>query len=254
MKKIEFTEEQKKALKAEGTVLVAAAAGSGKTAVLVERVIRKLSKENGLAADRVLIVTFTNAAAAELRAKISTALKKKTLENPHSLHLKRQSILIEDASICTIDSFCINLVRENFSSLGISADFKIADENSFKQEKEDILNELIFEKLNSADEIYLKTVSDLRNGYDDSYIKDVISSLYEKSCSMPYPEKWLNLMAEFNQSIACDFENSMLKSNFFEELRKDVKQALSSAIELKASKSLDEKFASKYETAVAARY
>ena len=141
-----FTPEQLNAINANGTVLVAAAAGSGKTAVLVERVINRFCDlKNPLMADRALIVTFTNAAASELKSKISQALKKKLAENPNNELIKRQNLLVENASICTIDSFCIALVRENFASLNISHDFKIADSNSVEKEYNDLLDNMFYE-------------------------------------------------------------------------------------------------------------
>ncbi len=250
LSKIKFTDEQKNALRAEGTVLVAAAAGSGKTAVLVERVIRRLSNPNGLSADRVLIVTFTNAAATELKAKISSELKKKLLEDPDSLHLKRQSLLIEEASICTIDSFCINLVRENFSSLGISSDFKIIDENSFKQEKNELLNDLIREKLNSKDPSFLKTLSDLRSGYDESALKTIIETLYQKSCSMPYQEKWLNDIAVLNDEAVLNFDKSKIKESLFSKFNILCSEAQNSVNLLIEFSKYDSVFANKYESAL----
>ena len=126
---MKWTTDQENAIKASGNVIVTAAAGSGKTAVLVERVIRKLSDENNpVSADRLLIVTFTNAAAAEMRRRIEKALADKCVEQPQNTYLLKQRLLISSADICTIDSFCIRLVRNNFSILGISPDFKIADE------------------------------------------------------------------------------------------------------------------------------
>ena len=121
-----WTTDQQNAIDSLGNTIVTAAAGSGKTAVLVERVIKKLSDpENHISADRLLIVTFTNAAAAEMRRRIEKALSDKCAEQPQNTELLKQRLLISSADICTIDSFCIRLVRNNFSVLGISPDFKI---------------------------------------------------------------------------------------------------------------------------------
>ncbi|MDO4743631.1 MAG: UvrD-helicase domain-containing protein, partial [bacterium] len=116
------------AVNAKPTVLVSAAAGSGKTAVLVERVIRLITDpKNLIDADKLLIVTFTNAAAAEMRTRIEKRLYEESIKQPNNKHIIRQQILIESARIQTIDAFCIDLVRKNFNFLGVSPDFKIID-------------------------------------------------------------------------------------------------------------------------------
>ena len=129
------TSEQRDAVNAEGSVLVSAAAGSGKTAVLVERVIRLLTdKQKPVGADRLLIVTFTNAAAAEMRTRIEKRLDDECRANPDDIGLLKQRQLISSAKICTIDSFCIDLVRENFETAGVSPDFKISEGGSLRPE------------------------------------------------------------------------------------------------------------------------
>ena len=115
---IEFTDQQKDAIKAKGTVLVSAAAGSGKTAVLTERVIRRICDPRDSASiDRLLIVTFTNASALEMRSRIAKALEEVSAQNPNNLEILKQKMLLGSAKICTIDSFCIDLVNStNFSA------------------------------------------------------------------------------------------------------------------------------------------
>ena len=116
----EPTKMQEKAIETRGNVLVSAAAGSGKTAVLVERVAKLLTdKENPISADKLLIVTFTNAAAAEMRSRIEKRIYAEILEHPDDERLQEQKYLLQNADICTIDSFCIRLVRENFEKCGI---------------------------------------------------------------------------------------------------------------------------------------
>ena len=115
----EPTAAQRAAINARGNILVSAAAGSGKTAVLVERVIKMLTDEsNPVNADRLLIVTFTNAAAAEMRTRIEKRLDSECRANPDNIGLLRQRQQLNNAKICTIDSFCIDLVRENFERVG----------------------------------------------------------------------------------------------------------------------------------------
>ena len=129
-KKMSWTPDQEKAIDARGgTLIVSAAAGSGKTAVLVERCIRRLTDtEHPCSADRLLIVTFTRAATAEMRSRLAEAVAKKLREDPTNEHLQKQQMLLPSAQICTIDSCCGNLVRENFEQLGLSPDFRMLDE------------------------------------------------------------------------------------------------------------------------------
>ena len=124
-----WTEPQKDAINANGAnIIVSAAAGSGKTAVLVERVVRLITDEkNPVDIDKLLIVTFTIPAAAEMKARISARLEEILKENPHNRRVMRQLTLIPSAKICTIDAFCLNLVRENFFELSVSQDFTILD-------------------------------------------------------------------------------------------------------------------------------
>jgi len=251
---MKFTDDQLKAINAQGTVLVAAAAGSGKTAVLVERIIRRFCDETRpLMADRALIVTFTNAAAAELKTKITNALKEKLLENPSSDLLRRQCLLIETASICTIDSFCINLVRENFSSLGISRDFKIADSNAIEDEYLEILEEMFFEKYALEDEDFLKTISDFQIGYEDNNLKNIIKDAYSKSCAMPYQEEWFDSILERNKEASQNIEDSLFTKLIFEKIIPCAYDALLSAKRLKKVAVDDERFADKYKADIEAR-
>ena len=129
MADIRFTPQQSRAIQHQnGSLLVSAAAGSGKTAVLVERAIRLLCREEDpVDADRLLIVTFTRAAAASLRAKLSQRLAAELAKRPDSAHLRRQRMLLQRASICTIDSYCLQLLQNNFQTLDIPADFTTAD-------------------------------------------------------------------------------------------------------------------------------
>ena len=130
-----WTEQQKDAIKArKGSVLVSAAAGSGKTAVLVERVIERITDpENPTDADRLLIVTFTKLAAGEMRDRIAKAVSALIKKDPGNSRLINQQTLLANAKICTIDSFCSSLVKENFELLDISPDFRTADEGELAQ-------------------------------------------------------------------------------------------------------------------------
>ena len=143
---MEWTQEQKQAIYEKGSnILVAAAAGSGKTAVLVERIINKIINEN-IDIDKLLVVTFTNAAASEMRERVLSAIYKKIDENPEDERLQRQVTLLSKASICTIDSFCLDVVRNNFFEIDISQNFRIGDTTEIEILKQDVIEELFEEK------------------------------------------------------------------------------------------------------------
>ena len=129
-----WTKAQSDAINAlDGSVLVSAAAGSGKTAVLTQRVINRLTDaDNPTSVDRLLIVTFTRAAAQEMKQRISDALSDMLKNDPTNTNLINQQILLPTAKICTIDSFCSDLVRENFQALSLSPDFRIGDEGELQ--------------------------------------------------------------------------------------------------------------------------
>lgn len=194
-----WTKQQSDAINSlSGSVLVSAAAGSGKTAVLVERIIKRITdKANPSSIDRLLIVTFTKAAASEMRQRISAAVEEKIKEEPTNAHLLSQRMLIPSAKICTIDSFCGALVKENFQKLDISPDYKIADEGQLeiiKTSAMDMTLEMLYEK---GDKSFLNLVELLFSGRDDSYLSSVIYDLYNASVSYPFPEKWLDEVCSF---------------------------------------------------------
>ena len=136
-----WTPDQKNAISArDGTVLVSAAAGSGKTAVLVERVIQILTdKGRPCDADRLLVVTFTKAAAAEMKERISARISEMLLAEPSNRNLQRQQLMLANAHISTIHSFCNELIRENFFELDMSPEFRIADENEMMLLKDEAM-------------------------------------------------------------------------------------------------------------------
>ena len=191
-----WTAEQKQAIELDGkNLLVAAAAGSGKTAVLVERIIQKLCDEiKPLDVDKLLVVTFTNAAAAEMKEKIGQALHKAIKKNPADENIYRQLNLLNNASITTLHSFCLEIVRENFFVLEIDPNFRIANDTEAELLRLDAADQLLEEYyLKSAeDNLFLKLVDAYGGEKDDSQIKDFILSLYEFSRSNPWPHEWLD--------------------------------------------------------------
>ncbi|MGJ7034428.1 helicase-exonuclease AddAB subunit AddA [Anoxybacillus eryuanensis] len=189
----QWTDEQWQAIYATGKhTLVAAAAGSGKTAVLVERIIQKiLHKERPIDVDRLLVVTFTNAAAAEMRQRIGEALEKALEKEPHSLHLRRQLSLLQKASISTIHSFCLDVIRKYYYVIGIDPVFRIADEGEMALLKEEVLETLFEQYYAENDEAFLAVVDRYTSDRTDADLQTLILRLYEFSRSHPNPNEWL---------------------------------------------------------------
>ena len=142
---MKFTESQQRAIDLRGSnILVSAAAGSGKTAVLVERIVKLVSDPaNRTDIDQILVVTFTNAAAAQMRERILGALTQKAEQEPDNVHLLRQLTLIHNVKIITIDSFCLNLIRNHFNEIGLDPDFRTADDGEKKLLEQDVLGQLL---------------------------------------------------------------------------------------------------------------
>lgn len=190
----QWTPAQQNAIDSRGgTVLVSAAAGSGKTAVLVQRVIERLTdKQSPTPVENLLIVTFTKAAAAEMRERISKELAKLIEKNPADSFLKRQRMFLPNASICTMDSFCSRLVKENFQNLDIQPDFTLMSDNEHEMLKKEIVSQVLDEMYNnpsSEDAALLELFSNGRN--DENLVKSILS-IYEFSMAAPYPEKWID--------------------------------------------------------------
>ena len=186
-----------------GTLLVSAAAGSGKTTVLVERIVQRITDAaNPLDLDRLLVVTFTKAAAAQMRQRLSKVLSEQIAAHPENLRLQRQQLLLPRADICTIDSFCANLVRENFHTLGISPQFKIADEQQLLLLQQDALQDtlLYFYEQNSPDFDSLSAM--LTNGKNDARLAAAVETIYHFIQSYPDPDRWLCDTAAFYEHPA----------------------------------------------------
>ncbi len=187
-----WTNAQLDAIGAKGSVMVTAAAGSGKTAVLVERVISKLCDPvNPIPADRLLIVTFTRAAAAEMRQRIEKALSERCAAEPDNIALLRQQLLISSADICTIDSFCIKLVRNHFDKLGISPDFAIADRNTEREIHRTVMSELFEERFQNNSEDFIAFLQATDSVYGDQNAANAVGDLYEFCQKLSQPNLWL---------------------------------------------------------------
>ena len=194
MSSVKWTENQKNAIKARnGSVLVSAAAGSGKTAVLVQRVIDTITdKVNPISVDRMLIVTFTRAASKEMRVRIDDALNKLLEKDPYNNYLLRQKQLLYSAKISTIDGFCTELVRQYFYKLDIANDFKIANEKDLELIKNKALDNTIEHFYNENSDDFQKLVGCLCDYKNDYRLRDSILKIYRFLVTIPFPEKWLD--------------------------------------------------------------
>ena len=195
---VNWTDDQKKAIESTGgTILVSAAAGSGKTAVLVERVIRRIcDREDPCSADSLLIVTFTKAATAQMKEKISAALDDKIKEDPANEYLQKQKLLLPFAHISTIDSFCGEIVRENFYELGISPDFKMLDDTELRLMQSDALSKVTEECYKSGGVGFDRLLKMFVRGSDDSALGDAVLEIYKNARAFPFADEWLDSLAE----------------------------------------------------------
>ena len=165
---MKWTDEQSDAIYKKGSnILVAAAAGSGKTAVLVERIIQKILTEK-VDINRLLVVTFTNAAASEMRERVLEAIYKKLDELPDDEHLKKQIILLGKSSICTIHSFCLEVIRNNFYEIGLSANFRISSEEENEILKQEVIDDVL-EKLYETDSEDIKRLVEVYTDYRSDF-------------------------------------------------------------------------------------
>ncbi len=190
---ISFTKEQQQVIDTRNkNLLVSAAAGSGKTAVLVERILSIITdKEHPADIDRLLIVTFTNAAAAEMRERILKAILERLEREPENEHLQKQSAYIHRAQITTIDSFCKYLLTNHFEDIGLDPSFRIGDPGELNLIKRDVLSELMEREHEKAEEGFLTLLESYVAGRNEGVLEDYVLKLYEFAMSYPWPESWL---------------------------------------------------------------
>lgn len=197
-----WTDDQWKAIHARGRdILVAAAAGSGKTAVLVERIIQRiLDEESPINVDELLVATFTNASAAEMRHRVGVALEKEIAARPDSVHLRRQLNLLNHATISTLHSFCLEVVRKYYYLIDIDPGFRILDETEGILLKDEAIESLLEEEYGKENnEAFFKVVDMYTNDRSDVALQNLILRLYEFSRANPNPDKWLHdLVANYD--------------------------------------------------------
>lgn len=215
----EWTQPQKNAIDARGSnIIVSAAAGSGKTAVLVQRVINMITDpDSDVNIDQLLIVTFTNAAAAEMRSRIADTLNKILEKDSNNTNALVQLSLLPNAKICTIDSFCINLVRENFFDLGISQDFTILDSSQERIIENDAVSAIISEYYDEPGDDFKVLIDMLSNSKNDGNFISAITTINDYIKAQPFPYAWLEGVSEiYNPSV--DIDSSSVKAGVFKDI------------------------------------
>lgn len=211
-------------------LLVSAAAGSGKTAVLVERIINRITSENSpINIDQLLIVTFTKAAAGEMRERIGSAIEKKVLEQPDNVHLQKQLTLLYNAQITTIDSFCLSVIRNHFHTIDLDPSFRIAEEAELTLLKSDVLAALLEEKYEEGAEDFLEFVECYSASKSDEPIENFILKLYQFSQSYPYPHEWLE---ERENDFLVETAEDINQTSWMKQLLQYVKALLREASDL----------------------
>ena len=227
-----WTKEQHQAIFARDTsLIVSAAAGSGKTSVLVERLIRQLSSsENKIPADRIIVVTFTNDAASEMKLRLNAALSKLLEQEPENEWLYEQQSLIQSANISTIHSFCFNLIRENIQSLDISSGFRIIDESEDKIILKKALDTVIEQYCSDNSEM-MKRLTDFFCTKGTFQLENTILKIYNFVIAIPFYQEWLE------KQLALYTENSDIsqwKNIYMEFLKNNLENFIQEAEEAKA--------------------
>ena len=225
---VKWTEEQEKVIRLRNrNILVSAAAGSGKTAVLVERIITMLTKDDPpMDVDRLLIVTFTEAAASEMKERIRLAIEKKLMEYPDNEHLKQQATLIHNAQITTIHSFCLSVIRDHFHAIDIDPGFRIGEEGELKLLRHDVLEDMLEEKYQEGSKRLLDFTAAYSTGRNDKKIEDLILKIYEFSRSYPDSEAWLDSCVKaYEIPDVKALEGSSIMKKVMRDIRKNLEDA-----------------------------
>ena len=228
---VQWTEEQRQVIELGGrNILVSAAAGSGKTAVLVERIITMLTrKENPVDVDRLLIVTFTEAAAAEMKERIRQAIEDQAEKRPEDANLNRQATLIHSAQITTIHSFCLSVIREHFHTIDLDPAFRIGEEGELKLLRGDVMQEMLEQYYEDADPEFLNLVESYGGSRDDKKIEELIERLYEFSRSYPEPDRWL---AECVHAYEVENMEELQATVYYQAMQKNMVGYMAGAKEL----------------------
>lgn len=226
-----WTKQQQKVIdQRDADILVSAAAGSGKTAVLVERIIQKITDdEHPLDVDHLLVVTFTKAAAGEMKERIMAALDEKVREFPGNQHFVKQLSLIHKAQITTIHSFCMNLIRDYFYVLGIDPNTAPGDEGRLSAIRKEVLDDLLEEAYEKKEEDFINLIESYSPGKNDDIISEYILKLYQNARSHREPFKWLD---QAEENISVETLEQMEEAPFMNIILRDAKISIDGALEL----------------------
>ena len=232
---MKFTPEQQRVIELHNSnILVSAAAGSGKTAVLVERIIRMICDgEHPADIDRLLIVTFTNAAAAEMRERIAAGIIARLEADPGNEHIQKQSALLHNAQITTIDSFSLFLIRNHFNEIGLDPDFRVADEGEIKLLQQEVLAQLLEDAyagqfVPETPEQFHACVEYFCPGGRESVLEQHILNLSRYAGSFPWPAEWLE--ERKNDYAAGDME-ALVHSDYGQYLTERVNRTVEGCLE-----------------------
>lgn len=234
---VRYTKEQQQVIDLRNrNILVSAAAGSGKTAVLVERIITRLTKDpDPIDVDQLLVVTFTEAAAREMKERIRDALESALEKDPQNAHLQRQENLVHCAQITTIHSFCLNVIRNDFHRIDLDPGFRIGEEGELKLLKHDVLDQVLEAAYEEGESSFLEFVDGFATGRDDQKIEELILQVYEFSRSFPDPKEWFQICMEQYQveDVECLERKEFVKEILHrtKELSKEMQELLQTALE-----------------------
>lgn len=231
MGKVKFTEDQQKVIDLRNcNVLVSAAAGSGKTAVLVERILEKISsREHLVDIDHLLIVTFTDAAAGEMRERISRAIEERLLLEPDNVHLERQAALVHNAKITTIHSFCLDVIRNYFNEIDLDPGFRMGDETELLLLRGEAMEEVVEAFYAEEGPGYLSFVESYAAGKRDESIEKLVYRLYDFAMSYPWPKLWIE---EQRKSFCVEKEEDFFEADWQKELVDFLKAEIRDCLEI----------------------
>lgn len=233
-----WTADQEKVINLrDRNILVSAGAGSGKTAVLVERIIKIITDSSKpVNIDQLVVVTFTNAAAAEMRERIGKALQKCLENNPEDQHIQKQQALLHNAHICTIDSFCLYIVKNYFNEIGLLPDFRMGDEGELVLMKKDVLSELLEDEYATGNTDFINLVECVAPGKNDNKLEELVFKLYKFSMSHPDSKGWLrNCSESYNIQSKKDIDSNRFICQTLEHTGRtllDMKKRLETACDI----------------------
>ncbi len=222
---MKWTKEQSQVIHLRNcNILVSAAAGSGKTAVLIERILSRITdRENPVNVDEFLIVTFTKAAASQMRERLQQALEQALLADPDNEHLQRQIMLVPMAQISTIHSFCGYVIQNYFHRTGVDPSYRVGTESELSMVKADVMQDLLEEKYAEGSDEFMQIAAMSRFVKSDAEIEEIVLSLYEKAVSDPFPIKFLERMKAF---VCMDSVEELKHSVFVQKNMEYVKRLL----------------------------